>query len=335
MRAQLRRPPLLHPLLYRPPPPPPPLPTPPAQPPQLASPMLLRQLFPNLFVSSGEPAPSKNQESCFNLDTPPAPPNAKNDPIAQRQAHRVQPIPVPRQSESNRGRRTQSRHLVRNTSSTSRRDFVPSVTKPKDAASFASPTTIATQPAMNLFVASTASTPATGPVIVAAKPPPVIPHTCQTQHRESRTSTGFSTIRDNQVQGVIESTSILCNASCHSPSLRDEIQQIVASATLPLHARLSELQNKIHDWLKNTENYVLDRELQPEQREIHGTCAAFRESERFSREHDVVDISQAASGLLPAVPVHQVFNRLLQDMPSAETNFSSSPISHQDVEDAL
>jgi len=49
----------------------------------------------------------------------------------------------------------------------------------------------------------------------------------------------------------------------------------------------------------------------------------------------VVGISQAASGLLPPVPVHQVFNRLLQDMPSAETNFSSSPVSHQDVEDAL
>ena len=39
-------------------------------------------------------------------------------------------------------------------------------------------------------------------------------------------------------------------------TLRDEIQQIVASATLPLHARLSELQNKIHDWLKNTETYL-------------------------------------------------------------------------------
>ena len=49
----------------------------------------------------------------------------------------------------------------------------------------------------------------------------------------------------------------------------------------------------------------------------------------------MVGISQAASGLLPPVPVHQVFNRLLQDMPSAETNFSSSPVSHQDVEDAL
>jgi len=121
-----------------------------------------------------------------------------------------------RDSQSNRGRRTQSRHLispsprrrqdrysklcgegkrssgracrhlVRNTSSTSHRDFVPSVTKPMDAASSASPTTIAPQPATNLFVASTASTPATGPVIVAAKPPPVISHTCQTQHRESK-----------------------------------------------------------------------------------------------------------------------------------------------------
>jgi len=87
---------------------------------------------------------------------------------------------------------------------------------------------------------------------------------------------------------------------------------------------LSELQSKIHGWLKNTENYVLDRELQPEQREIHGTCATFRE---FEREHDVVCVSQVASGLLPPVPVHQVFNRLLQDMPSAETDFSSSPVS--------
>jgi hypothetical protein len=51
----------------------------------------------------------------------------------------------------------------------------------------------------------------------------------------------------------------------------------------------------------------------------------------------VVGVNQAESGLvaqLPPVLVHQVFNRLLQDMP-VEIDFSSSRVSHQDVEDTF
>ncbi|CAN6247328.1 unnamed protein product [Urochloa humidicola] len=53
-------------------PPPPPLPIPPAQAPQLASPTLLRQLFPNLYVASEESTP---ETSSYNIDKPTTLPN--------------------------------------------------------------------------------------------------------------------------------------------------------------------------------------------------------------------------------------------------------------------
>lgn len=211
MRAQLRRPPLLHPLLYPPPS-------------QLRRRNLPSRRCPRFFVGS-------SQTSSFRQGSLHLPRTRRAASTWTRLPHRLMLRMIQlrrgRHTACNRSRCRDSqraiggaernqdisyhpvhdvdetatqncvekenavpdvprRHLVRNTSSTSRRDFVPSVTKPMDAASSASPTTIATQPAMNLFVASTASTPATGPVIVAAKPPPVIPHTCQTQHRESK-----------------------------------------------------------------------------------------------------------------------------------------------------
>jgi hypothetical protein len=198
------------------------------------------------------------------------------------------------------------RHLVRCTSSTSRQDFVPSVTKPMSAASSASPTTIVPQ---------------------TCHEPVHCFHCFHSGHRardcgRENTARHFSHLRDasrdhphapsfheppsvSPLSDIIKSKELLSLQAffvSQVATLRDEIQQIVATATLPLYARLLELQNKIHDWLKSTENFVLDLEHQLEQREIHGTCAAVRESERLSREHDVVGISQAASGLVAQIP---------------------------------
>jgi hypothetical protein len=182
-----------------PPPPPPPLPILPAQPPQLASPTLLLQLFPNVFVSPGESAPSKNPcLNCFNTDTAPPQPSVKNDPPSKMLACRKRAFRMPRWTESNRGRSTQSRrsmtpsprcrrdrhsklrregqsrsrrsspHPVRSTitTSTSCRDSAPSVTKLMDVAW----KKISCIPTANRWCCSPRETPSRRPTSQASAP---------------------------------------------------------------------------------------------------------------------------------------------------------------------